>query len=89
MWTVRYTCAHGNEVFEVYCASEMELLALVEVLQSSPRVVEFKVGKFLVMCRDGSFVFQGYNKWVEQFLHERSEDAEDQKANTEKASEGK
>ncbi len=70
MWTVRYTTDWEPGVREAYCANEAELLSLVEVLQSCPKVKEFKVGKFLVQARDGSFQSQGYSKWIEKFAHE-------------------
>lgn len=71
MWTVRYTCSDGEETYEVYCADERNLLAIVFALQDSPRISEFKVGAFGCQCRDGSFQFQGFSKWVERFSHEK------------------
>ncbi len=71
MWTVRYTVKYAPDVFEVYCQDESQLLALVEVLERFLDVREFKVGRFLIQCKDGDFKFAGYSKWVMKFSHEK------------------
>ena len=73
MWTIRYTTTLDFGVFEVYCQGENQLLILVQLLQNCIYVQEFKVGKFLVDCREGDFGFRNCNKWVKKFSHETKE----------------